>query len=338
MALLEVNGLDVQFPMRQQPLQALRGVAFHLERGERLGIVGESGAGKSVLAFSLLNLLSRPGFINAGSIRFEGQELVGLSERRLRRLRGRRLAMIFQDPMMTLNPLLTIGQQMVETLHAHRRLTRREARALAIGRLGHVQIAEPELRLRQYPHELSGGMRQRVVIAIALLLDPDIIIADEPTTALDVTTQANLIALLRQLCDKHNVGLILISHDLGVINQLTQRTLVMYAGSIVEQGPTRVLINDAQHPYTQGLVNALPQLTPPRQRLRQIPGPLPDPLDSPVGCAFHPRCPYRFHDDGTPREDCLARAPRLESAGEGRVACHWVRELHEIPTFEETST
>lgn len=338
MALLEVEHLDVRFPLRRGEIRAVRDVSFTLARGERLGIVGESGAGKSVLAFSLLKLLSRPGRIASGQVRFEGRELTSLSDRQLRRIRGNRMAMVFQDPMTTLNPVLTIGQQMIESLKAHRRISSRQARTIAVHKLRQVKISSPEQRLEQYPHQLSGGLCQRVVIAIALLLDPDIIIADEPTTALDVTTQAEIIALLRELCDKHNVSLIVISHDLGVISQLTQRLLVMYAGRIVERGPTREIINDAQHPYTQGLINALPQMTPPRQRLRQIPGSMPTLAQVPTGCAFHPRCRYRFSTDGTPRRDCVERIPEVVSSGECQVACHWVTELITTVSTEEETT
>ncbi|KAA0019271.1 ABC transporter ATP-binding protein [Salinicola corii] len=338
MALLEVEHLDVRFPLRHGEIRAVRDVSFALDRGERLGIVGESGAGKSVLAFSLLRLLSRPGRIVRGQVRFEGRELTQLSDRQLRRVRGNRVAMIFQDPLTTLNPVLTIGQQMIESLKAHRRISSRRARSVALHKLRQVQISSPEQRLAQYPHQLSGGLCQRVVIAIALLLDPDIIIADEPTTALDVTIQAEIIALLKQLCEKHNVSLIVISHDLGVIGRLTQRLLVMYAGRIVEQGPTREIINDAQHPYTQGLINALPQMALPRQPLAQIPGTMPSLSQVPGGCAFHPRCRYRFTPQGLPRQDCRERIPEAVASGESRVACHWVRELIATLPIEEETT
>lgn len=254
MALLEVKDLDVRFAVRGGDLTALRGISFSLDKGERLGLVGESGAGKSVAAFSILNLIAKPGYIAGGQILFEGRDLAAMSERELRRIRGNRIAMIFQDPMMTLNPVLTIGTQMVEAILAHRKISKKEARAIALDRLQKVQIPSPEKRLDQYPHELSGGMRQRVIIAIALLLDPEIIIADEPTTALDVTIQAEIMDLLLNLCEQENVALMLITHDLGVVSQVTQRMLVMYSGRIIEQGPTREIINDAQHPYTQGLI------------------------------------------------------------------------------------
>jgi peptide/nickel transport system ATP-binding protein len=326
MALLDVNHLDVRFALRRGDVQALRDVCFSLDKGERLGIVGESGAGKSVAAFSLLNLIAKPGYIAGGSIVFDGQELTRMSDRALRRIRGHRISMIFQDPMMTLNPVLTIGEQMIECLKAHRRITTREAREIALAKLQLAQIPSPEARLEQYPHELSGGMRQRVIIAIALLLDPDIIIADEPTTALDVTIQAEVMALLLELCENHDVGLILITHDLGVVSQVTQRMLVMYAGRVIEQGPTREIINNPQHPYTQGLIKALPQMATPGSRLNQIPGSMPSLDNLPSGCAFHPRCPFATLDDGRPRPGCRDQVPEFVSSGNIQVACHWVAE------------
>lgn len=327
MALLEVRDLDVRFALRQGEVRALRNINFTLDRGERLGLVGESGAGKSVAAFSLLNLIAKPGYIAGGSIRFDGQELIGLGERQLRRIRGNRVSMIFQDPMMTLNPVLTIGEQMVECLKAHRRIASREARAIALHKLQQVQIPSPETRLDQYPHELSGGMRQRVIIAIALLLDPDIIIADEPTTALDVTIQAEIMTLLLELCEKHNVGLILITHDLGVVSQVTQRMLVMYAGRVIEAGPTREIINDPQHPYTQGLMNALPQMATPGSHLNQIRGSMPPLTQLPSGCAFHPRCDFVTRADGSERPACSRQVPDFVASGNCRVACHMVAEM-----------
>lgn len=320
MALLEVNNLEVKFGLRKGAVTALRDVSFTLDRGERIGIVGESGAGKSVAAFSILNLISRPGYISGGEILFDGQDLSKLDDRALRDIRGNRISMIFQDPMMTLNPVLTIGQQMVECLQAHRRISEADARQIALQKLRQVYIPSPETRLDQYPHELSGGMRQRIIIAIALLLDPDIIIADEPTTALDVTIQAEIMALLLELCERNNVGLILITHDLGVVSQVTQRTIVMYAGRIIEQGPTKEIINDAQHPYTQGLINALPQQALPGQRLNQIPGAMPSLQDIPAGCAFNPRCAYVM-------DSCRHRLPAFTRSGGCQVACHMVAQM-----------
>jgi peptide/nickel transport system ATP-binding protein len=337
MALLEVNHLDVHFALRKGDVHALRDINFTLERGERLGIVGESGAGKSVAAFALLNLIAKPGFIAGGEVNFEGKTLNTMSERRLRKVRGNRISMIFQDPMMTLNPVLSIGEQMIECLKAHRRITSKRARAIALDKLHQVQIPSPETRLAQYPHELSGGMRQRVIIAIALLLDPDIIIADEPTTALDVTIQAEIMALLLNLCEQHNVGLILITHDLGVVSQVTQRMLVMYAGRVIEQGPTREIINDPQHPYTQGLINALPQMATPGEQLNQIPGSMPSLDNLPSGCAFHPRCGFVERADGTTRRACIDEVPGFVTSGNCQAACHMVAEMVDDRRLKEES-
>ncbi|WP_323750319.1 ABC transporter ATP-binding protein [Marinobacter sp.] len=314
MALLEVKNLDVRFAVRGGDLTALRGISFSLDKGERLGLVGESGAGKSVAAFSILNLIAKPGYIAGGQILFEGKDLAAMSERELRKIRGNRIAMIFQDPMMTLNPVLTIGTQMVEAILAHRKISKKEARGIALDRLKKVQIPSPETRLDQYPHELSGGMRQRVIIAIALLLDPEVIIADEPTTALDVTIQAEVMDLLLHLCEQENVALMLITHDLGVVSQVTQRMLVMYSGRIIEQGPTRDVIDNAQHPYTRGLINALPQMGEPGARLFQIPGSMPSLKNVPTGCPFHPRCQYAT-------DECRQAMPEYVRAGNADVAC-----------------
>ncbi len=315
MALLEVDQLEVTFGLRQGAVVALRDVNFSLERGERLGVVGESGAGKSVLGFSIINLISRPGLISNGEVRFDGQVLSKMGPKELSSIRGNRVSMIFQDPMMTLNPVLSIGEQMTECLQAHRRMSKADARDIALKKLQQVYIPSPEKRLDQYPHELSGGMRQRIVIAIALLLDPDLIIADEPTTALDVTIQAEVMELMLDLCERNNVALMLITHDLGVVSEVTQRTLVMYAGRIIEQGPTRDIIDNARHPYTQGLINALPQMAEPGQRLNQIPGMMPSLSAIPSGCAFRPRCQVIL-------EPCERLKPELIAVEGGQVACH----------------
>ena len=317
MPLLQIENLEVRFPLRGGELTAIRDVSFAIDRGERLGIVGESGAGKSVAAFAILRLISRPGYIAGGQILFQGNDLARLSRDQLRHFRGNQITMIFQDPMMTLNPVLTIGTQMIECLQTHQGMDHRQARSVAIEKLRAVSIPSPEARIDQYPHELSGGMRQRVVIAIALLTDPAIIIADEPTTALDVTIQAEIMELLLQLCESHQVALILITHDLGVVSQVTQRTIVMYAGRIVEEGPTRSIIRHARHPYTHGLIDALPERTHPGQRLNQIPGSMPTLMDIPPGCAFHPRCEQAS-------DLCRRQVPGYTQAGDSRVACHWV--------------
>jgi peptide/nickel transport system ATP-binding protein len=289
--LLEVNDLEVKFGLRFGDLTAINGISFSLDKGERMGLVGESGAGKSVTGFAIINLISKPGFISGGRVIFNGRDLAALSEEAMRDIRGNHISMIFQDPMMTLNPVLTIGTQMVETLQAHRSISRAEAEAIALEKLKKVQIPSPEKRLAQYPHEFSGGMRQRIVIAIALITDPEIIIADEPTTALDVTIQAEIMDLLQQLCESEDTGLILITHDLAVVSQVTEKIAVMYAGKIVESGPTQRVVNDPKHPYTQGLIKALPGSLQPGARLNQIPGMMPTLTDIPPGCAFNPRCP-----------------------------------------------
>ena len=320
MPLLSVSNLEVVFPLLSGKVRAIRDVSFSLEPGERIGIVGESGAGKSVAAFAILNLISKPGYLASGSILFNGQDLAALDAEAMRALRGNQISMIFQDPMMTLNPVLTIGAQMTETLHAHRALSRSQARQIALDKLRAVQIPSPEARLSQYPHELSGGMRQRIVIAIALLCEPAIIIADEPTTALDVTIQAEILELLLRLCDEFAVGLILITHDLGVVSEVTQRILVMYAGRVIEQGPTEQIITAPRHPYTAGLLGALPEMTRAGQRLNQIPGVMPSLRDIPDGCAFHNRCQHH-----QPR--CARELPLLSAtaavADTRAVACHF---------------
>ena len=317
--LLEVKNLVVKFGLRAGDLTALNDICFSLEPGERMGLVGESGAGKSVAGFSIINLISQPGFIDSGEIFFEGEEISHYPLEQMRDLRGNRISMIFQDPMMTLNPVLTIGTQMVETILAHKKMTRKEADAIAIEKLSNVYIPSPEKRLSQYPHEMSGGMRQRIVIAIALLTNPSLIIADEPTTALDVTIQAEIMDLLLELCDTKKMGLILITHDLGVVSQVTQKVAVMYAGRIVEKGLTDDIISNPQHPYTKGLIHALPQSKHRGNRLNQIPGMMPNLTSIPQGCAFNPRCTMC-------EEACRTKEPELHPCanGTGMVACHLV--------------
>lgn len=325
-ALLQVKNLSVYFAMRRTSQVAVDDVSFTLNAGDRMGLVGESGAGKSVTGFSIINLISKPGFIAGGQILFDGLDLVQANESTLQKLRGERICMIFQDPMMTLNPVLTIGAQMREVLFAHKRISKKEADVIAIERLRQVHIPSPERRLNQYPHELSGGMRQRVVIAIALLADPALIIADEPTTALDVTIQAEIMELLQELCDSHKMGLILITHDLGVVAQVTQKVAVMYAGRIVEAAPTIRLIESPEHPYTKGLLSALPQgkiygTAGTRRRLNQIPGVMPNIASIPKGCAFHPRC------ERCVPAVCAEIRPELRvinpNSPEALVACHF---------------
>ena len=318
--LLEVKDLEVKFALRFGELTAIDGVSFTLDKGERLGIVGESGAGKSVTGFAIINLLSKPGYISGGQILFEGQELNRLPEEKMREIRGNRISMIFQDPMMTLNPVLTISTQMVETVLAHQNVSKADAMDIALEKLKKVHIPSPEKRLHQYPHECSGGMRQRIVAAIALLTNPALIIADEPTTALDVTIQAEIMDLLLELCESEKMGFILITHDLSVVSQVTEKIAVMYAGKIVEAGSTAAIIEDPKHPYTQGLIKALPGILEPGARLNQIPGMMPTLTDIPPGCAFHPRC--QISDT-----ICQAEVPALISKEEHdrMTACHMVK-------------
>ena len=318
--LLEVKDLEVKFALRFGDLTAINGVSFTLDKRERLGIVGESGAGKSVTGFAIINLLSKPGYISAGKILFEGKELNRLSDEEMRKIRGNRISMVFQDPMMTLNPVLTISTQMVETVLAHKNMSKTDALDLALEKLKKVYIPSPEKRLDQYPHECSGGMRQRIVIAIALLTDPSLIIADEPSTALDVTIQAGIMDLLQELCETEDMGLILITHDLAVVSQVTEKIAVMYAGKIVEAGSTDSVIHDPKHPYTQGLIKALPGSLQPGSRLNQIPGMMPTLTDIPLGCAFHPRCTIS-------NTVCQKEVPPLISVRDHdrMVACHMVK-------------
>ena len=318
--LLEVKDLEVKFALRFGDLTAIDGVSFTLEKRQRLGLVGESGAGKSVTGFAIINLISKPGYISGGKILLEGLELNQLPEEEMREIRGNRISMIFQDPMMTLNPVLTIGSQMVETVLAHQNVSKADAMELALEKLKKVYIPSPEKRLTQYPHECSGGMRQRIVVAIALLTNPTLIIADEPTTALDVTIQAGIMDLLIELCATEDMGLILITHDLAVVSQVTERIAVMYAGKIVESGPTEAVIHDPKHPYTQGLIKALPGSLQPGSRLNQIPGMMPTLTDIPQGCAFHPRCSI---SDTV----CRMETPLLLSVEDHdrMAACHMVK-------------
>jgi peptide/nickel transport system ATP-binding protein len=288
---LQVSNLATHFFTRAGVVKAVDGVSFSLAEGEVLGLVGESGSGKSVTGFSLLGLVDPPGKIVAGSVRLEGRELVGLADRELRRLRGRRIAMVFQDPTMTLNPVLTIAEQMRLAITAHERVSARAARARAVATLARVGLPDPERRLDAYPHQFSGGMRQRVAIAIALLHRPAVIVADEPTTALDVSIQAQILAEMQGLVADLGTALIWISHDLAVVSALSRRIAVMYAGRIVEEGPTAAVLEAPRHPYTRGLLDSLPSRAEPGQELRQIPGQTPSLLDLPEGCPFRPRCP-----------------------------------------------
>ncbi len=300
--LLTVRGLKTHFPAPGGIIKAVDGVDLTLRRGQILGLVGESGSGKSITGFSLLGLVEPPGQIVDGALDFKGEDLRAASAGRLRELRGDRIAMIFQDPMMTLNPVLTIGTQMIETVLAHRRVSRAEARARSIAALGQVGIPHPAERIDAYPHEFSGGMRQRVAIAIALLHAPDLIIADEPTTALDVTIQSQILAQVQRLAAEMGMGLIWISHDLGVVAALADEIAVMYAGRIVERGTVDQVLDSPRHPYTHGLIASTPMANDRGRPLRQIPGSAPPPLGRPEGCPFRPRCPRAT-------DACLAEPP-----------------------------
>ena len=289
-ALLVVDDLHTHFATSMGALKAVDGVSFSIERGEVLGLVGESGSGKSVTGYSIMGLVPSPGHIVAGKILFKGEDLANVSAERMRALRGARIAMIFQDPMMTLNPVLSIGTQMVETVLAHRQVSLTVARKRACEALEMVGIASPQERLAAFPHQLSGGMRQRVVIAIAMLHEPDLVIADEPTTALDVTIQAQILAQIRVLRQKHGTAVLWITHDLSVVAGLADRICVMYAGTIVEQGTVDALLDRPAHPYTRGLIASLPSRNRPGHRIQQISGMMPSPFAMPAGCRFQPRC------------------------------------------------
>ena len=288
---IDVRDLKTHFFTRAGVLPAVDGVSFSVRRGEVLGIVGESGSGKSVTGLSILGLVDAPGRIVGGEILFGGRNIAGLPERELRTIRGRRIAMIFQDPMMTLNPVLKVSTQMIEAVQAHEKVSTAEARNRARDALGKVGIPSPEERLDAYPHEFSGGMRQRVAIAIALLHSPDLIIADEPTTALDVTIQAQILAEVQKLATETGLALVWITHDLAVVSSLADRIAVMYAGRVVEDGPASQVLSAPLHPYTVGLIGSVPSRNRRGAELAQIPGMTPSLLDLPEGCAFRPRCP-----------------------------------------------
>ena len=296
MALLEVSNLRTYFTTDAGLAKSVDGVSFSIEKGEVLGIVGESGCGKSVTSLSIMQLIPRPpGRIMEGSsIKLRGEELVGASEKRLREIRGNDVAMIFQEPMTSLNPVFKIGEQIAEALRLHKKLSRKDARDGAIEALRLVGIPDPEVRVDNYPHQLSGGQRQRVMIAIALSCEPDLLIADEPTTALDVTIQAQILDLLAELRERLGMAIILITHDLGVVAQVCDRVVVMYAGEVVEEGSAGDIFSNPRHPYTEGLMRAVPQLGRPDERLAVIPGMVPSPTQWPAGCRFSTRCPYAW--------------------------------------------
>ena len=296
--LLDVKNLHTYFQTREGLVCAVEGVSFYLDRGELLGLVGESGCGKSMTALSIMRLVAAPGRIVAGEILFDGKNLLQLSNREMRAVRGNDIAMIFQDPMTSLNPVFTVGEQIAEALRLHRALSRKAARAAAIEAMREVSIPDPALRADDYPHQLSGGMRQRVMIAMALACDPKLLIADEPTTALDVTIQAQILDLLNQLRKTRELAVLLITHDLGVVAEVAERVAVMYTGKIVEESPVDELFARPKHPYTEGLLRSVPKLTAKdvakAERLQTIEGTVPKPTALPPGCHFEPRCQYRM--------------------------------------------
>ncbi|HKL13550.1 MAG TPA: ABC transporter ATP-binding protein [Halanaerobiales bacterium] len=288
--ILEVSNLKTYFHTKEGTVKAVNGVSFELNKGEILGIVGESGAGKSITGFSLLRLIDPPGEIVEGEIKFKGKDLLKVNKKDMNKIRGKKISMIFQDPMASLNPVLTIGQQLMEVLIFHLNFSRKKAKKRAIELLNMVGISSPKKRIKQYPNQLSGGMRQRVVVAIALASDPEIIIADEPTTALDVTIQAQIIGLMKNLIKDRKTSLIFITHDLALVSEIAERIMVMYAGNVIEYGAKEKIISYPAHPYTEGLINSIPVFDKDQKRLKQIKGLMPSPLNLPEGCKFRSRC------------------------------------------------
>jgi peptide/nickel transport system ATP-binding protein len=318
---LEVRNLRVEFPTRRGTLVAVNDISFSIGRGEVLGVVGESGAGKSLTGNAIIGLIEPPGRIAAGEVRLTGSRIDHLPDEALRRIRGSRIGMVFQDPLTSLDPLYTIGDQLSETIETHTKRRGAAARQRTIELLADVGIPAPQTRIDNYPHQFSGGMRQRVVVALALAADPELIIADEPTTALDVSVQAQVIALLKRLCRERGTAIMLITHDMGVIAEAADSVAVMYAGRIVEIGKVRDVVKAPLHPYTVGLMGSIPRLTTDAERLMQIKGSMPRLTAIPSGCAFHPRCPHAF-------APCATLRPELVPHNPSRVAC-W---LHETAT------
>lgn len=312
--LLEVRNLKVEIPTRKGTLIALEDVSFSLKTGEILGVVGESGAGKSMVGNSIIGLLGKPAHITHGEILLEGKRIDNLSDDEMEKIRGKSIGAIFQDPLTSLNPLFTIGDQLIETIRIHSNLSEKEARERAIRLLEATGVPAADKRMDNYPHQFSGGMRQRVVIALALSADPKLIIADEPTTALDVSVQAQIIELLKKLCEENGTAVILVTHDMGVIAETADRVAVMYAGRLAEIGPVEEMIHDAEHPYTIGLMGSIPKIGDEQDRLSQIPGAMPHLTEVPSGCAFHPRCPLA-------EERCIRECPGLQPCGNKLVAC-----------------
>jgi oligopeptide/dipeptide ABC transporter ATP-binding protein len=329
-ALLRVEDLKTEFATDDGLVRAVDGVSFSIGRGETLGLVGESGCGKSVTALSILRLIAPPGRVSGGRIRFEGVDLLALPEPEMRRIRGNRISMIFQEPMTSLNPVFTAGDQVMEAIRLHQGVTREEARRRTVELFRQVRIPAPEARVDEYPHQLSGGMRQRVMIAMALACGPRLLIADEPTTALDVTIQAQILELLRELQRGAGMSVLLITHDLGVVAETTDAVAVMYASKVAEHASTRELFARPLHPYTLGLFTSKPRLGLAKGRpLVPIPGVVPSPLDFPPGCTFHPRCPYA-------QDPCRREKPALRELAPGHaVACHFAGRLPALEARRE---
>ena len=324
MSLLQVQNLVVEFPSRRGTLRALDDISFDIAPGEILGVVGESGAGKSLTGASIIGLLEPPGRIASGQISLDGRRIDNLSPAELRHVRGRQIGAIFQDPLTSLNPLYTIGRQLTETILAHLPVSAAEARQRAIGLLEDTGIPAAAERIEHYPHQFSGGMRQRVVIALALAAEPKLIVADEPTTALDVSIQAQIIQLLKRICKDRGAAVMLITHDMGVIAETCDRVAVLYAGRVAEIGPVHEVINQPAHPYTMGLMASIPDMTSERERLNQIDGAMPRLNAIPSGCAYNPRCPRAF-------ERCTRERPDLLNAGATRASC-WLHDANgEVP-------
>ena len=324
--LLEVRHLRVEFPTRRGTLVAIDDVSFDIAPGEVLGVVGESGAGKSITGAAIIGLLEPPGRIAGGEIRLNGRRIDNLEPAQMRRVRGKEVGAIFQDPLTSLNPLYTVGRQLVETIQTHLDLTASQARTRAVDLLKSTGIPAAEQRIDHYPHQFSGGMRQRVVIALALAAEPRLIVADEPTTALDVSIQAQIIALIKRLCREHGTSVMLVTHDMGVIAETADRVAVMYAGRIAEIGPVADVIHKPKHPYTVGLMGSIPTVGEERERLAQIDGSMPRLNAIPKGCAFNPRCPKVF-------ATCRERRPDLIAAGTSLAAC-W---LHDASVAKEAA-
>lgn len=316
--LLEIKNLTTEFSTPDGIVRAVDNVNFHVNEQETLGLVGESGCGKSVTSLSIMNLVPHPGTVY-GEIYFEGTELNKLPEKKMRKIRGNEISMIFQEPMTSLNPVYTVGNQLIEPLRLHQGLNKRKAREKAVEYLSLVGISDPEKRITEYPHQLSGGMQQRVMIAMALSCNPKLLIADEPTTALDVTIQAQILELMRDLKEEFSTSIIMITHDLAVIAEMCDRVVVMYAGSVMETAEVRQLFNNSAHPYTSGLIKSIPKAHKKEKRLFEIKGVVPDPMDLPPGCKFNNRCEYTT-------DDCIQAEPELNEVDSG----HLVRCFHPL--------